>query len=256
MQDVNAPAQAWRFVDASQAAPIASLAHMQQHEPHRLYLPADAALTGFELEMPHLCRDDGRAVMLPAGLRSGLHRGEDYDPGAFFLYADEDIFFCVRGSAFGGWRELRSNWRFELGGPFRIGLRHPDRFDASQLDGIPAVYFWRKKTPGNPINSGRTPAGRFRPPPLLSGSLPRSSTAGLRGQARPNGSSMIPSICRNLASAPRCRLWRGAASTLDESHRSGSRALMSAAASTPAWPRPRGWRAIPPTSAECPAAAP
>jgi hypothetical protein len=163
LQDVNAPAQVWHFVDASRAVSIASLAHVQQLEPHRLYLPADAALTGFETEMPNLRRDDGRAVMLPAGLRSGLHRGEDYDPGAFFLYADEDMFFCVRGSEFGGWRGLRSNWKFEIGKPFRIGLRHLDRFDPSQPDGVPAGYFWRKKTPGNvprflPEASGAIPS--------------------------------------------------------------------------------------------------
>ena len=65
LPDVDAPAQAWRFVDTSQAAPIVSLAHVQQPEPHRLYLPADAALTGFESEMPHLRRADDRAVMFP-----------------------------------------------------------------------------------------------------------------------------------------------------------------------------------------------
>jgi len=162
LQDVDAPAHAWRFVDAPRAVPIA-LAHVQQIEPHRLYLPADAALTGFEAEIPNLRRDDGRAVMFPAGLRSGLHRGEDYDPGAFFLYADEDIFFCLRGSEFGGWRMLPSNWKFELGSPFRIGLRHLDQFDASQPDGVPAGYFWRKKAPENamrflPDTSGAVPS--------------------------------------------------------------------------------------------------
>ncbi len=150
LQDVRAPAQFWHFVDASRAAPIASLAHVRQLEPHRLYLPADAALTGFEMEMPNLRRDDGRAVMFPAGLRSGLHRGEDYDPGAYFLYADEDIFFCVRGSEFGGWGALPSKWTFKLGEPFRIGLRHLERFDASQADGVPAAYFWRKIAPESP----------------------------------------------------------------------------------------------------------
>ncbi|HLG84697.1 MAG TPA: hypothetical protein VKY22_27140 [Bradyrhizobium sp.] len=151
LQDVNAPAQAWRFVDAPRAVAAASLSQVQQCEPHRLYLPADAALAGFEADIPNLRRADGRAVMFPAGLRSNLHRGEDYDPGAFFLYADEDVFFCVRGSEFAGWRGLRSNWKFELWEPFRIGLRHLDRFDASQPDGVPAAYFWRKKTPRNLI---------------------------------------------------------------------------------------------------------
>jgi hypothetical protein len=163
LQDVNAPAQVWRFIDASRAMPNASLGYVQQLEPHRLYLPAEAALTGFETEMPHLRRDDGRAVMFPAGLRSSLHRGEDYDPGPFFLYADEDVFFCLRGSEFGGWQELRSNWTFKLGKPFRIGLRHLDQFDASQPDGVPAAYFWRKKMPENLMSflteaSGATPS--------------------------------------------------------------------------------------------------
>lgn len=158
--DVSAPAQAWRFVEASRAAPTALLAQVEQPGPHRLYLPADAALTGIESEIPHLRRDDGRAVMFPAGLRSSLYRGEDYNPGAYFLYADEDIFFCVRGSEFGGWQGLRSNWKFELGRPFRIGLRHLDQFDASQPDGVPAAYFWRKETQGNflPEASGAIPS--------------------------------------------------------------------------------------------------
>jgi len=145
LQDVNAPAQVWRFVDAPQAAPMASLAHVQQLEQHRLYLPAEAALAGFETEMPHLLRDDGHAVMFPAGLRSELHRGESYDAKPFFLYADEDLFFCLRGSEFSGWRWMHSNWKFELGKPFRIGLRHLDQFDASQPDGVPATYFWRER---------------------------------------------------------------------------------------------------------------
>jgi hypothetical protein len=153
LQNVNAPAPVWRFVDASRAVRNASLADVQQLEPHRLYLPAEAALTGFETEIPHLRRDDGRAVMFPAGLRSRLFRGEDYEPNAFFLYADEDMFFCVRGSEYGG-------WTFELSDPFRIGLRHLDRFDAAQPDGVPATYFWRKRMPENVIkvlpDAGRT----------------------------------------------------------------------------------------------------
>jgi hypothetical protein len=40
LPDVDAPAPAWRFVDASRAAPVASLAHVQQREPHPLDLPA------------------------------------------------------------------------------------------------------------------------------------------------------------------------------------------------------------------------
>jgi hypothetical protein len=142
--DVNAPAQVWRFVDASRAVPNASLGHVQELQPHRLYLPAAAALTGFETEIPHLRREDGRAVMFPAGVRSDLHRSEDYDPRPFFLYADQDMFFYVRGN-------VRFNWTFNLGEPFRIGLRHLDRFDTSQPDGVPASYFWRKKLPENLI---------------------------------------------------------------------------------------------------------
>jgi hypothetical protein len=158
LQDVNAPPQVWRFVDASQAVPHASLAHLQQIEPHRLYLPADAALTGFETEVPHLRRNDGQAVMFPGGLRSDLYRGEDYVPRPFFLYADEDLFFCVRGGEFDAWRELRSNWTFELCRPFHIGLRHLDRFDASQPDGVPAAYFWREKREGNLIRPQTIPS--------------------------------------------------------------------------------------------------
>ena len=141
LPEVSAPVRRWRFVDAPQALSDTSLAHMQQLESSWLYLPAEAELTGFETAVPHLRRDDDCAVMFPGGLQSRLYRGEDYDARAFFLYADEDVFFCLHGSEFGGWRALRSGWTFELTDPFRIGLRHMERFDTSQSDGVPAVYF-------------------------------------------------------------------------------------------------------------------
>ena len=74
----------------------------------------------------------------------------------YFLRAE------ASSTAGGGWGP---HWKFELGKPFRIGLRHLDRFDASQPDGVPAAYFWRMKTPGDRI--------RFRPE--ASGAIPSPS---------------------------------------------------------------------------------
>ena len=79
--------------------------------------------------------------MFPAGLNSGLHRGEDYDPGAFFLYADADVFFYLDGGAYPGWRNLPSSWTFETKCLTRMGLRHADRFDTQTPTGLPGNWF-------------------------------------------------------------------------------------------------------------------
>ncbi len=141
LSEVSAPAHSWRFVHAQKAVANASLAHLQHLERNHLYLPAEAELTGFELNVPHLRRDDDQAVMFPAGLASSVFRGEDYMPNPTFLYADEDLFFSLRGDEFGGWGSLSSSWSFKLASLFRIGLRHLDRFDESRPDDIPTTYF-------------------------------------------------------------------------------------------------------------------
>jgi hypothetical protein len=84
--------------------------------------------------------------MFPAGLESRLHRGEDYEPGAFFCYADQETFFFLNGGEFGGWGQLRSKWTFDLGKPFQIGLRQADRFEVSQPHHIPSDLFLGKQS--------------------------------------------------------------------------------------------------------------
>jgi hypothetical protein len=142
---LNAPARSWHFVDAPRARCNASLAHVHKVGSGWLYLPASEKLTGFEADIPHLRRDDGKAVMFPAGLASTLHRGEDYDPNAFFLYADEEVFFCFKGSSSAAHHSFGGSWDFEQTRPSRIGLRDKERFDATVADGIPADLFVRGK---------------------------------------------------------------------------------------------------------------
>jgi hypothetical protein len=138
---LNASAHSWRFVDAPRGVRNATLSGVQEVAPGRLYLPAGEKLTGFEADVPYLRRGGGNAVMFPAGLRSRMHRGEDYEPGAFFVYADEEVFFCFGGSEFSGSGMLGSSWTFKQFQPFRIGLRHLEQFDAAEPDGIPSDLF-------------------------------------------------------------------------------------------------------------------
>ena len=144
LEDADASAHAWHFLDTPRAESGAALAGVQMLAPHRLHLPADARLTGYERQVPHLVRGDGRAVIFPAGVRSHMHRGEDYVAEAIITYADEELFFSVTGKAFAGWQTFPSKWTFKVGQPFRIGLRQLDRFDAVQPDGVPESFFWRK----------------------------------------------------------------------------------------------------------------
>jgi hypothetical protein len=146
---LNAPAPLWHFVDAPRATRNAYLAHVRKIGTGWLYLPAGEKLTGFEADVPHLRRDDGKAVMFPAGLASTLHRGEDYDPGAFFLYADDEVFFCFKGSSSTAYEKWGGSWTFEQTWPSRIGLRDKERFDATVADGIPADLFMRGKVFSN-----------------------------------------------------------------------------------------------------------
>jgi hypothetical protein len=136
----TAPSYRWTFVDCPRAVRGATLANVRKHGS-QLYLPPDERLTGFEADVPYLIRSDGQAVMFPAGLKSSLHRGEDYMPGAYFCYADTDMFFFINGSEFPGLGGLPSSWTFNLANPFQIGLRHLEWFDASRPNGISADLF-------------------------------------------------------------------------------------------------------------------
>jgi hypothetical protein len=139
--EVTAQSYRWTFVDSPRAMRGAKLANVQEVGPAQLYLPPNERLTGFEADVPYLIRSDGQAVMFPAGLKSSLHRGEDYMPGAYFCYADAEIFFFMNGGEFRGWQNLPSSWTFSLAHPFQIGLRRLEWFDTSRPGGISADLF-------------------------------------------------------------------------------------------------------------------
>jgi hypothetical protein len=144
LSDVTAQSFRWTFVDSPRAVRGATLANVQQVGPGQLYLPPNEPLTGFEADVPYLIQSDGQAVMFPAGLKSSLHRGEDYMPGAFFCYADTEVFLHMNGDGFSGWGNLASNWKFNLGNPFHIGLR--DRFGATDPAGMFGGPFIRQQS--------------------------------------------------------------------------------------------------------------
>jgi hypothetical protein len=86
--------------------------------------------------MPHLLRSDGKAVIFPAGC-SGPDRKHGF-ADAWFMYADEDAFFFVAGSA------RTFGWHIYLAraeSPACAGLRHRERFDPRQSGGLPADLF-------------------------------------------------------------------------------------------------------------------
>jgi hypothetical protein len=158
LTEVTAQSYPWTFLDSSRAARGARLANVEEIGPAQLYLPPDEKLTGFEADVPHLIRSDGQAVMFPAGLKSTLHRGEDYLPGAFFCYADSDVFFLINGGEFVGWKGLPSDWTFNSANPFQIGLRHLEWFDASRPGGIPADLFTTSQSRFGPVYATPSPS--------------------------------------------------------------------------------------------------
>jgi hypothetical protein len=141
LEDLHASPLSWHYIDTAHVARGADLAGVQQLAPGRYYLPSEERLTGFERDMPHLRRGDGQAVMFPAGLKSKLWRAEDYHPGAFFLYADADVFFQIDGQALPGVSNIPPGWKFETSDLTRMGLRHADRFDSQIPSGLPDNWF-------------------------------------------------------------------------------------------------------------------
>jgi hypothetical protein len=157
LDPLDSPCFSWEYVDSREIAKSADLAFIElresglpglsadQRSKHGLsFLPAARALTGFENAMPSLRRSDGRAVMFPAGLDSDLGpRADGYYPNAFFLYADEDVSFCLKGGSFDGFEpmSLPSSWSFKPDSIFRIALRHPGQFDLSDPEVAPADLF-------------------------------------------------------------------------------------------------------------------
>jgi hypothetical protein len=81
--------------------------------------------------------------MFPAGLNSSLFRGEDYDAGAFFEYADPDVLFRF-GASYPLGSDLRGWWSFKTAHPQRLGLRHAAWF--GQETGRAGEWFMQLKS--------------------------------------------------------------------------------------------------------------
>ena len=98
LEPLDSPApSAWQFFDAPVAERGASLIGLATDlRSRRLTLPADAALKGFERQVPFMRRADGRAVFFPYGIHSSLFRGEDYKVEPETLYADESVLVWLR----------------------------------------------------------------------------------------------------------------------------------------------------------------
>lgn len=132
----------WLFHDAARATHPIGLEGLVELDGGRCWLPQEVAPAGFEGRVPFMRRSDGGAVIFPAGIRSELHRGEDYRARAIFTYADEDVFFSV--NATGSW----SSWfSFDLNSLFGIGLRDHKRFAPMAPSNLPPDWFgqsWRR----------------------------------------------------------------------------------------------------------------
>ncbi len=106
VEALDAQPRRWHFVDVSTGVGLADLAFVEEIESHRFHLPADQPLTGFEADTPYLRRDDGRAIMFPAGCR--IWRSHHDWATALFLYVDEEVFFYLAARRTGG--SIYVNW--------------------------------------------------------------------------------------------------------------------------------------------------
>ena len=152
--DVTA-APPWRYHGAPVARQGARIAGIERPNERYVYLPAEAALTGFERDVPYLERSDGRAVMFPSGLSSYFFQSEAYTPQALIDYADEDVLLrlgCERGDFLGS-----SVFSFRSSSFFasQIGLRDRGRFDPTSRNGMPAELFPLETPYGGPTPSYR-----------------------------------------------------------------------------------------------------
>ncbi len=117
----------WRFVDAKNAVAGASLAGVRTLRSGLHFLPRDAALTGFETDIPHLRRSDGKAVMFPHQVQSTLDKDGWYTARAQFAYADDDVFFRLYGRPWGWRKDEPGTWEFEIDELHDLGVRQdPD----------------------------------------------------------------------------------------------------------------------------------
>ncbi len=108
----TAPPPPWHYVDAPEVARHAALANVERRPNDVPYLPADAALTGFEHHMPHLRRADGSAVIFPSRYASTFRNARR--DTVSFVYADADIFLTI---------STDGDWHFRIDRIDEVGLR-------------------------------------------------------------------------------------------------------------------------------------
>jgi hypothetical protein len=145
LEPLASPAPAWRYHDARMAIAGMSPAGIRTLRSGLHFLPREAALTGFESGIPHLRRHDGKAVMFPHLIASGLDKDGDYTARAQFAYADEDVFFLLEGRTWSWSNGDPGNWTFELDDLTELGVRHDSRATGPP-DGLVCsrkVYDWR-----------------------------------------------------------------------------------------------------------------
>jgi hypothetical protein len=136
------PAHIWNFVEAP-CAIFPDLDYLAQLPNGLRYLPPERPLSGYEKKISHLQRSDKKSVIFPAGLDSYRYESSaEYLPGAYFLYADEDVLFYFDGTAI----KSVSRWAFKLPSNVterhcRLGLRQKTHCDVKERESLPANLF-------------------------------------------------------------------------------------------------------------------
>ena len=123
LEPLGSPPLSWQFVDAQKVVSCAALAGVRTLRSGRPFLPADAALIGFENAIPHLRRGDGKAVMFPYQIRSSLDKDGYYVARTQFFYADEDVFFRLDGHPSIPRKGSPGTWEFDLDELTDLGVR-------------------------------------------------------------------------------------------------------------------------------------
>lgn len=152
------PSRIWNFVEVP-CAIFPDLNYLAQLPNGLHYLPPERQLSGYENKISHLQRSDKKSVIFPAGLDSYRYESSwDYLPGAYFLYADEDVLFYFDGTA------VRSvnRWAFNLPSDMtesqcRLGLRQKTHCDVKDKESLPVNLF-----SGKPRVLSLAPFSKFR----------------------------------------------------------------------------------------------
>jgi hypothetical protein len=143
------PEAPWVYVPGVSRMP-GHLEHVTELDNGLLYAPPSHSLRSFEGHLPFVRRTDGTAVLALNRVEGNFHRGEDYDPRAYFIYADQEVTFEI-----GAKRDLQNAWEFEdlrfhLLNP---GVRELDRADRSLWTNVVKRSGGYQKTHGQPSYS-------------------------------------------------------------------------------------------------------